>query len=152
MAFKIAGSLAIKEAVAKAGGVILEPIMKVEVVVPEDYTGTVVGNLNSRRGMISSIDPRGNASSVNAHVPLSEMFGYATDIRGMTQGRGQFTMEFDHYAELPRNLADELIRVRRQRRSKQKRLVIGNWLIAELPIANLGETWEKRNLCETSRM
>jgi elongation factor G len=108
MAFKIAGSLAIKDAVAKAAGVILEPIMKVEVVVPEDYTGTVVGNLNSRRGMISSIDPRGNASSINAHVPLSEMFGYATDIRGMTQGRGQFTMEFDHYAELPRNLADEL--------------------------------------------
>ena len=108
MAFKIAGSMAIKEAVAKAHGVILEPIMKVEVVVPEDYTGTVVGNLNSRRGLINSIDPRGNASSVNAHVPLSEMFGYATDIRGMTQGRGQFTMEFDHYAELPRNLADEM--------------------------------------------
>ena len=108
MAFKIAGSLAIKEAVAKAHGVILEPIMRVEVVVPEDYTGTVVGNLNSRRGLINSIDPRGNASSVNAHVPLSEMFGYATDIRGMTQGRGQFTMEFDHYAELPRNLADEM--------------------------------------------
>lgn len=110
MAFKIAGSIAIKEAVAKAGGVILEPIMKVEVVVPEDYTGTVVGNLNSRRGMISSIEARGNASSVNAMVPLSEMFGYATDIRGMTQGRGQFTMEFAHYAELPRNLADELIK------------------------------------------
>jgi len=108
MAFKIAGSLAVKEAVAKAHGVILEPIMRVEVVVPEDYTGTVVGNLNSRRGLINSIDPRGNASSVNAHVPLSEMFGYATDIRGMTQGRGQFTMEFDHYAELPRNLADEM--------------------------------------------
>jgi len=96
--------------VAKAGGVILEPIMKVEVVVPEDYTGTVVGNLNSRRGLISSIEARGNASSVNALVPLSEMFGYATDIRGMTQGRGQFTMEFAHYAELPRNLADELIK------------------------------------------
>jgi len=110
MAFKIAGSMAIKEAVAKAGGVILEPIMKVEVVVPEDYTGTVVGNLNSRRGLISSIEARGNASSVNALVPLSEMFGYATDIRGMTQGRGQFTMEFAHYAELPRNLADELIK------------------------------------------
>ena len=110
MAFKIAGSMAIKEAVAKAGGVILEPIMKVEVVVPEDYTGTVVGNLNSRRGLISSIDPRGNASAVNANVPLSEMFGYATDIRGMTQGRGNFVMEFAQYSELPRNLADELIK------------------------------------------
>ena len=110
MAFKIAGSMAIKEAVAKAGGVILEPIMRVEVVVPEDYTGTVVGNLNSRRGLISSIDPRGNASAVNANVPLSEMFGYATDIRGMTQGRGNFVMEFAQYSELPRNLADELIK------------------------------------------
>jgi elongation factor G len=108
MAFKIAGSFAIKEAVAKAGGVVLEPIMKVEVVVPEDYTGSVVGNLNSRRGMIHSIDARGNAQAVNAHVPLSEMFGYATDLRGMTQGRGNFVMEFDHYAELPRSLADEL--------------------------------------------
>jgi elongation factor G len=102
--------MAIKEAVAKAHGVILEPIMKVEVVVPEDYTGTVVGNLNSRRGMISSIDARGNASAVNSHVPLSEMFGYATDLRGMTQGRGNFVMEFAQYSELPRNLADELIK------------------------------------------
>ncbi|HQV70748.1 MAG TPA: elongation factor G [Thermoflexales bacterium] len=108
MAFKIAGSMAIKEAAAKAGAVVLEPIMKVEVVVPEDYTGSVVGNLNSRRGMINSIEQRGNAQAVNAHVPLSEMFGYATDLRGMTQGRGNFVMEFDHYAELPRNLADEL--------------------------------------------
>lgn len=109
MAFKIAGSMAIKDAAAKAGPVVLEPIMRVEVVVPEDYTGTVVGNLNSRRGMISSIDQRGNAQAVNCHVPLSEMFGYATDLRGMTQGRGNFVMEFDHYAELPRNLADELM-------------------------------------------
>jgi len=108
MAFKIAGSMAIKEAAAKAGAVVLEPIMKVEVVVPEDYTGSVVGNLNSRRGMINSIEQRGNAQAVNVHVPLSEMFGYATDLRGMTQGRGNFVMEFDHYAELPRNLADEL--------------------------------------------
>ncbi len=109
MAFKIAGSMAIKEAVAKAGGVILEPMMKVEVIVPEDYTGSVVGDLNSRRGLINSIEQRGNAQAVNGHVPLSEMFGYATDLRGMTQGRGQFVMEFDYYSELPRNLADELI-------------------------------------------
>ena len=108
MAFKIAGSMAVKDAVAKAGGVILEPMMKVEVTVPDDYTGSVVGNLNSRRGMINSIEQRGNAQAVNSFVPLSEMFGYATDLRGMTQGRGNFVMEFDHYAELPKSLAAEL--------------------------------------------
>jgi elongation factor G len=109
MAFKIAGSMAIKDAVAKAGGVILEPMMKVEVVVPEDYTGTVVGDLNSRRGMIESLEKRGNAQAVRAHIPLSEMFGYATDLRGMTQGRGNFVMEFAYYSELPRGLVDELL-------------------------------------------
>jgi elongation factor G len=108
MAFKIAGSLAIKAAVAKAGPVLLEPLMRVEVTVPEDYTGSVVGNLNSRRGMINSMEQRGNANAVNAFVPLSEMFGYAGDLRGMSQGRGNFVMEFDHYAELPKNLAAEL--------------------------------------------
>ncbi len=108
MAFKIAGSLAIKAAVAKAAGVIMEPVMRVEVIVPDDYTGSVVGDMNSRRGMIQSIEQRGNAQAVNTQVPLSEMFGYATDLRGMTQGRGNFVMEFDHYATLPRNLADEL--------------------------------------------
>jgi elongation factor G len=109
MAFKIAGSMAIKDAVAKAGGVILEPMMKVEVVVPEEYTGTVVGDLNSRRGSIEGLEQRGNAQAVRAHVPLSEMFGYATDLRGMTQGRGNFVMEFAYYSELPRNLVDELL-------------------------------------------
>ena len=109
MAFKIAGSMAIKDAVAKAGGVILEPMMKVEVVVPEEYTGAVVGDLNSRRGMIESLEKRGNTQAVRAHIPLSEMFGYATDLRGMTQGRGSFVMEFAFYSELPRGLADELL-------------------------------------------
>ena len=109
MAFKIAGSMAIKDAVAKAGGVILEPMMKVEVVVPEDYTGVVVGDLNSRRGMIESLEKRSNTQAVRAHLPLSEMFGYATNLRGMTQGRGSFVMEFAHYSELPRNLVDELL-------------------------------------------
>ncbi|MCS6773085.1 MAG: elongation factor G [Anaerolineae bacterium] len=109
MAFKIAGSIALKEAVAKAGGVILEPMMRVEVTVPDEYTGTVVGDLNSRRGLIQSIEQRGNAQAIRAFVPLSEMFGYATDLRGMTQGRGNFVMEFDHYAELPKSLAEELI-------------------------------------------
>ena len=109
MAFKIAGSMAIKDAVAKAGGVILEPMMKVEVVVPEDYTGVVVGDLNSRRGMIESLEKRSNTQAVRAHLPLSEMFGYATNLRGMTQGRGSFVMEFAFYSELPRNLVDELL-------------------------------------------
>lgn len=109
MAFKIAGSMAIKDAVAKAGGVILEPMMRVEVVIPDEYTGSVVGDLNSRRGMIEVLEKRGNAQAVRCHVPLSEMFGYATDLRGMTQGRGNFVMEFAHYAELPRNLVDELL-------------------------------------------
>jgi elongation factor G len=109
MAFKIAGSMAIKDAVAKAGGVILEPMMKVEVVVPEDYTGVVVGDLNSRRGMIESLEKRSNTQAVRAHLPLSEMFGYATNLRGMTQGRGSFVMEFAYYSELPRNLVDELL-------------------------------------------
>ncbi|MCS6846999.1 MAG: elongation factor G [Anaerolineae bacterium] len=109
MAFKIAGSMAIKEAIQKAGGVILEPMMRVEVVVPDEFTGAVVGDLNARRGLINSIEQRGNAQAIRAHVPLAEMFGYATDLRGMTQGRGQFVMEFDHYAELPKHLADELI-------------------------------------------
>jgi elongation factor G len=109
MAFKIAGSMAIKDAVAKAGGVILEPMMKVEVVVPEEFTGSVVGDLNSRRGTIESLEQRGNTQAVRAHVPLSEMFGYATELRGMTQGRGSFVMEFAYYSELPRNLVDELL-------------------------------------------
>jgi elongation factor G len=77
--------------------------------VPEDYTGTVVGDLNSRRGMIESLEKRGNAQAIRSHIPLSEMFGYATDLRGMTQGRGNFVMEFAYYSELPRNLVDELL-------------------------------------------
>ncbi len=109
MAFKIAGSMAIKDAVAKAGGVILEPVMKVEVVIPEEYTGVVVGDLNARRGMIEGLEQRGTTQAVRAHVPLSEMFGYATDLRGMTQGRGSFVMEFAYYSELPGSLVDELL-------------------------------------------
>jgi len=119
MAFKIAGSMAVKDAVAKAGGVILEPVMKVEVVVPEEFTGSVVGDLNSRRGMIEGLEQRGNAQAVNAKVPLSEMFGYATDLRGMTQGRGNFVMEFAYYAEMPRNLVDELLHGKSSKDSKR---------------------------------
>jgi elongation factor G len=111
MAFKIAGSMCVKEGVQKAGPVILEPSMKVEVVVPDEYTGSVVGDLSSRRGIIAGMEPRGQgATTVRASVPLGEMFGYATNIRNMTQGRGSFTMEFDKYTIAPNSIADEVIK------------------------------------------
>jgi len=111
MAFKVAGSMCLKEGVQKAGPVLLEPTMKVEVAVPEAYTGTIVGDLSSRRGIIMGMDPRGDGStSIRATVPLGEMFGYATRLRSMTQGRGNFTMEFERYATAPSNIADEVIK------------------------------------------
>ncbi|MDP2360402.1 MAG: elongation factor G [bacterium] len=109
MAFKIAGSMAFKEAAAKATPVLMEPIMRVEVVVHDDYMGDVMGNLNSRRGRISGIEPRRDAQIVRANVPLAEMFGYATTLRSITQGRAVFTMEFSHYAQLPANLAGKIL-------------------------------------------
>ena len=108
MAFKIAGSMAFKEGMAKADPVLLEPIMKVEVVVPDDYLGTVMGGLTSRRGILSGTDVKPNGTVIHAEVPLAEMFGYATDLRGSTQGRGQFSMVFDHYAEVPKNIAEKV--------------------------------------------
>jgi len=111
MAFKIASSMALKEGVQKAGPVILEPSMKVEVVVPDEFTGTIVGDLSSRRGLIQGMEPRGaGMTTVNASVPLGEMFGYATNIRNMTQGRGSFTMEFQKYTVAPQSIADEVIK------------------------------------------
>ena len=111
IAFKIAGSMCLKEGVQKAGPVLLEPTMKVEVVVPEDYTGTVVGDLSARRGVIVGMEPRGAGStSVRASVPLGEMFGYATNLRNMTQGRGSFTMEFEKYTIAPAAIAEEVIK------------------------------------------
>jgi elongation factor G len=109
MAFKIAGSMAIKEAVMKASPVLLEPMMKVEVEVPEDFIGNVIGDLNSRRGQIEGQETEAGIAKVAAKVPLAEMFGYATDIRSKTQGRGIFTMEFSHYEEVPRNVAEAII-------------------------------------------
>jgi len=109
MAFKIAGSMAIKEAVMKASPVLLEPMMKVEVEVPEDYIGNVIGDLNSRRGHIEGQETDQGIAKVSVKVPLAEMFGYATDIRSRTQGRGIFTMEFSHYEEVPRNVAEAII-------------------------------------------
>ena len=109
MAFKIAGSMAIKDGVMKASPVLLEPVMKVEVEVPEDFLGPVMGNLISRRGHIESQGAERGIAKVSTKVPLAEMFGYATDIRSMTQGRGTFTMEFSHYEEVPRNVAETII-------------------------------------------
>jgi elongation factor G len=109
IAFKIAGSLAIKEAVRRAHPVLLEPIMAVEVVVPEEYMGDVIGDLNSRRGRIEGLELRGTSQIIKANVPLSEMFGYATDLRSRTQGRGSFTMHFGRYEEVPASLAEEIV-------------------------------------------
>ncbi len=112
MAFKIAGSMAVKEALKKADPVLLEPIMKVTVIVPEDYMGDVIGDLNSRRGMILGMEAIPGAQQINANVPLSEMFGYATDLRSRTQGRGQYTMEPSHYAEVPKSVGEGIITAR----------------------------------------
>ncbi len=108
MAFKIAASMAIKEVMSKGGPAVLEPVMSVEVVTPENYMGDAIGSLNSRRGQIQGMQPRGNAQVISAHVPLSEMFGYATDLRSLTQGRATFSMVLDHYAQVPRNIQEEL--------------------------------------------
>jgi elongation factor G len=108
-AFKIAGSMAFKEAMKRAKPKLLEPVMAVEVTTPEDYLGDVIGNLNSRRGRIGSMNPLGNAQVIEASVPLAEMFGYATDLRSMTQGRADFTMQFDRYEEVPQSIASEII-------------------------------------------
>ncbi len=109
MAFQIAGSMGFKDGMTKANPVLLEPIMKVEVITPDDYFGDIMGNVTARRGTIVSTDDRAGAKVVDAEVPLSEMFGYATDLRSRTQGRGQFTMQFDHYAEVPKSVAEKVI-------------------------------------------
>jgi elongation factor G len=109
MAFKIAGSMAFQAAAKTADPIILEPIMKVEVTVPEEFMGDVIGDLNSKRGRILEMGDRGQAKIVDALVPLAEMFGYTTTLRSMTQGRASNSMEFDHYEEVPRNVADEII-------------------------------------------
>ncbi|WP_086290433.1 elongation factor G [Campylobacter devanensis] len=112
MAFKLAASMGFKEGAKKAGAVILEPMMKVEVETPEEYMGDVIGDLNRRRGQISSMDERGGNKIVTAFCPLAEMFGYSTDLRSQTQGRASYSMEFDHYEEVPKNVSDEIIKKR----------------------------------------
>ena len=114
LAFKIAGSMAFKEAMAKADPVILEPIMKVTVTVPEEYMGDVMGDLNSRRGMIEGMDAIPGAQQIRAKVPLSEMFGYATDLRSKTQGRGQYVMEPGNYSEVPKSISEKIITARKK--------------------------------------
>jgi elongation factor G len=108
IAFKVAGSLALKEAARRAKPVLLEPIFAVEVVTPEEFMGDVIGDLNRRRGQVSGMEQRGNAQVISAHVPLSEMFGYATDVRSNTQGRATYTMQFERYDEVPPNIADKI--------------------------------------------
>ena len=112
MAFKIAGSMAFKEACRKADPTLLEPIMKVSVIVPNEYMGDVIGDLNSRRGQIIQLEARPGAQQIDAYVPLAEMFGYATDLRSRTQGRGQYTMEPSHYVEIPKNIRDKIVETR----------------------------------------
>jgi elongation factor G len=109
IAFKIAGSMAFKDAAARAHAVLKEPIMKVEVVVPEEYMGDVIGNLNSRRGRVESMDSRPGTQIIRAAVPLSEMFGYATELRSLTQGRATYTMHFSCYEEVPKALSEEIV-------------------------------------------
>ena len=108
IAFKIAGSMAVKEAVKRASPTLLEPVMAVEVVVPQDFVGTVVGDLTSRRGRIGGMESRGNTEVVTAQVPLSQMFGYATSVRSATQGRATFSMQFHSYQEVPNSIAEEI--------------------------------------------
>jgi len=110
MAFKVAASMALKNAVSKVNPVLLEPIMKVEIVIPEEYLGDIMGDVTSRRGRVEGMDARGNAQVVRSMVPLSEMFGYATNLRSNTQGRGVFSMHFDHYAEVPKSISEEIIK------------------------------------------
>jgi elongation factor G len=108
LAFEIAARMALRDALLKGGSALLEPIMKVEVVTPEDYTGSVIGDLNSRRGHIQGQDMRGNANVINAMVPLANMFSYVNNLRSMSQGRATFTMQFDHYEQVPSNVAQEV--------------------------------------------
>jgi elongation factor G len=113
IAFKIAASMAFQDAASKAKAVLLEPIMKVEVIVPEKFMGDITGSLSGKRGAIEGMEDRGQNKAISAKVPLSEMFGYTTSLRSMTEGRGSMTMEFDHYDVVPKNVADEIIASRK---------------------------------------
>jgi elongation factor G len=118
MAFETAGSMGFREAIRKAKPVLLEPVMSVEVVTPEDFLGDVVGDLSSRRGRVEGISLRGNARVIAAFVPLAEMFGYATDLRSKTQGRAAYTMQFHSYEAVPTNVAEEVVATRANRKNR----------------------------------
>ena len=139
MAFKIAGSMAFKEAARAAGPVLLEPIMEVEVVAPGDFLGDVIGDLSSRRGKIGGMTQRGEAQVVAADVPLAEMFGYSTTLRSMTQGRAVYSMQFDHYEEVPKHVAEPIIAKTKSSRPRTTR--------------NPGESerWQRQSLIARSR-
>jgi elongation factor G len=113
MAFKIAGSLALQEAARKAGVKLLEPVMEVEVTTPDEYMGDVIGDLNSRRGKVEGMTQRGNSQVIRAQVPMSEMFGYATDLRSKTQGRATYSMQFHSYQDVPDSISEEIVASRR---------------------------------------
>ena len=113
MAFKIAASMGFKEAMRKAGPILMEPIMSVEVVTPEDYVGDVIGDISSRRGRIEGMDMRANARIIRAYVPLVGMFGYATDLRSKTSGRATYSMQFDHYEQTPAEVAEKVLQGRK---------------------------------------
>ena len=108
LAFEIAGRAAFRDAMNKAGPKVLEPVMKVEVITPEEYMGDIIGDLNSRRGNVGGMEPRGNAKVIDAMVPLANMFGYINNLRSMSQGRAQYSMQFDHYEQVPQAVADEV--------------------------------------------
>jgi elongation factor G len=110
MAFKICAIQAFKEGMKKANPVLLEPIMAVEIVTPDDYAGDIIGNINSRRGRVENMEDKNKSKIINAKVPLANMFGYSTDLRSMSQGRANYSMQFDSYEEVPRNIADEIIK------------------------------------------
>jgi elongation factor G len=109
MAFKIAASMGLKSAAIKAGAALLEPMMEVEIVTPEEFMGEVIGDLNSRRGNVKGMNPRSGAQVIEATVPLNEMFGYSTDLRSRTQGRANYTMQFSHFEQAPKTISDEVI-------------------------------------------
>ena len=118
MAFKIAASMALKEAKNKCKPVLLEPIMKVQVIVPDEYLGNVMGDISSRRGNIIGTEQRANAQIIKAQVPLKEMFGYATDLRSFSQGRGNYVMQFSHYAQAPKSVVEEVVKFKQQSEKK----------------------------------
>ena len=120
MAYKVAASMALKEAAKKCGLVLLEPIMSVDVVVPEQFVGTIMGHISSKRGTIEGQEVRGNAQMIRAKVPLANMFGYATELRSATEGRGNYVMQFSHYSQAPRSVVDEVVAARTGQKAAKK--------------------------------